>query len=250
MEKELENTTNEKALPEGKVQEAETVAQDAKPAGRPGSQVVQPVQDAVPAQNIASAFGQPAAQTAAQAADQAGSQPAFQAAPQTTQSIPQPSKPKKTRGKAAKVVALALCCALAGGAVGAGGVICLRHFGIWGRPGRNITRMINGDAGIRGRNRNGQGRSANSNGGSDSFRNRGGNNGGQRKGTGRSGQYRDNVQPGGRYNFGHGRRSQGESNIPGKDQGTTAPDKGSEPTTQTTPAPEQTTPTTGGEAKA
>lgn len=246
MEKELENTTNEKALPEGKVQEAET----AKPAGRPGSQVVQPGQDAVPAQNIASAFGQPAAQAADQAADQAGSQPAFQAAPQTTQSIPQPSKPKKTRGKAAKVVALALCCALAGGAVGAGGVICLRHFGIWGRPGRNITRMINGDAGIRGRNRNGQGRSANSNGGSDSFRNRGGNNGGQRKGTGRSGQYRDNVQPGGRYNFGHGRRSQGESNIPGKDQGTTAPDKGSEPTTQTTPAPEQTTPTTGGEAKA
>lgn len=229
MEKELENTTNDKALPEEK-QEAETAAEAAKSAGRPGSQVVQPVQ-------------KPAAE--------AGPNPAFQAAPQfTTQSIPQPSKPKKTRGKAAKVVALALCCALAGGAVGAGGVICLRHFGIWGRPGRNITRMINGDAGIRGRNRNGQGRSADQNGGSDSFRNRGGNNGGQRKGTGRSGQYRDNVQPGGRNYFGRGRHSQGESNIKGKDQGTTTPDKGSGTSGQTTPAPEQTTPTTGGEAKA
>ena len=232
----MENTTNDKALPEKEVQEeAKTAEQDAKSAGRPGSQVVQPVQ-------------KPAAE--------AGSQPAFQAAPQTTQSITQPSKPKKTRGSAAKVVALALCCSLAGGAVGAGSVICLNAFGIRVRPGMKIVRMINGGQGRTGRrdrnnNRNDQERSANSNGGSDSFRNRGGNNGGQRKGTGRSGQYRDNVQPDGRYNFGHGRRSQGESNIKGKDQGTaTTPDKGSGTSGQTTPAPEQTTPTTGGEAKA
>ena len=235
MEKELENTTTDKALPEGKAQEAENASQAAKSAGRPGSQVVQPVQ-------------KPAAE--------AGSQPAFQAAPQfTTQSIPQPSKPKKTRGKAAKVVALALCCALAGGAVGAGSVICLNAFGIRVRPGMKIVRMIGGGQERSGRrdrnnNRNDQERSANNNGSGYSFKNRGGNDGSRRKGTGRNGQYRDNVQPDGRYNFGHGRRSQGESNIKGKDQGTTTPDKGSDPTTQTPPETQQTTPSAGGEAKA
>ena len=37
--------------------------------------------------------------------------------------------PKKTRGTAAKIVALALCCSLVGGAAGAGGVLALNRFG-------------------------------------------------------------------------------------------------------------------------
>ena len=168
--------------------------------------------------------------------------------------LPNPPS-RRTRGSAAKVVALALCCSLAGGAVGAGSVICLNAFGIRVRPGMKIVRMINGGQGRTGRrdrnnNRNDQERSANNNGSGYSFKNRGGNDGSRRKGTGRNGQYRDNVQPDGRYNFGHGRRSQGESNIKGKDQGTTTPDKGSDPTTQTPPETQQTTPSAGGEAKA
>ncbi|MCR4774843.1 MAG: hypothetical protein K5869_00550 [Saccharofermentans sp.] len=242
MEKELESTTNDKALPEEK-QEAKAAAEAVKPEVK---------QDPKPSFGKPEAHAEKGFQPDCQPVYPYGYQPGYQQAPQfMTQCTPQPSKPEKKRGKAAKVIALALCCALAGGAVGAGGIICLRHFGIWGRPGRNITRTIGDDAGTRGGNRNGQGRSADQNGGSDSFRNRGGNNGGQRKGTGRDGQYKDNVQPGGRNNFGRGRHSQGESNINGQDQGTTTtPDKGSGTSGQTTPAPEQTTPTTGGEAKA
>lgn len=225
MDKNSENSVNLNALPENKVpeKEAQTTAQAAQPAPQP----------------------------VAQAAFQPAPQPVFYQAQQPmTQVNTQPSKPKKTRGNAAKVVALALCCSLVGGAVGAGSVICLNAFGIGVRPGMKITRMINGGTGKRERrNKDNQERSANSDGNRDSFKNRGGNDGGQRKGTGRDKQYKDNVQPGGRDNFGRNRRSQGESNIKGKDQGTNLPDKGSDPKGQTTPEPEQTKPSAGGEEK-
>ena len=224
MDKNSENSVNLNALPENKVPEKE-------------------------AQTTAQAV-QPAAQPAAQAAFQPAPQPVFYQVQQPTAQIyPQPSKPKKTRGNAAKVVALALCCSLVGGAVGAGSVICLNAFGIGVKPGMKISRMINKDSGRRERNKDNQERSAKSDGGRDSFKNRGGNNGGQGKGTGRKEQFQDKVQPGGRDNFGRNRQSQGESNIKGKDQGTNLPDKGSDPEGQTTPETEQTKPSAGGEAK-
>ena len=224
MGKELEKATDIKVNPEEKVQEEAKAAQ--------ASQPVQPV------------FQQPVYQP--------GYQPGFVPAPQfAMQSNTQPSKPKTTRGTAAKVIALALCCSLVGGAVGAGTVICLNAYGIGVRPGYKIARMLNGDTGRRMRNNNNQERSAKSDDNRDSFRNRGGKNGGQRKGTGRDVQYKDknNVQRGDRDYFGRNRRSQGESNIKGKDQGANTPDKGSDPAGQTTPETQQTTPSAGGEAK-
>lgn len=220
MDKNSENSVKLNALPENKVPEKE-------------------------AQTTAQAAAQPAAQ-----AVQPAPQPVFYQAQQPmTQINTLPSKPKKTRGNAAKVIALALCCSLVGGAVGAGSVICLNAFGIGVKPGMKISRMINKDSGRRERNKDDQERSAKSDGDRDSFRNRGGNNGGQRKGTGRNEQFQDKVQPGGRDNFGRNRQSQGESNIKGKDQGTNLPDKGSDPNGQTTPETEQTKPSAGGEAK-
>lgn len=220
MDKNSENSVNLNALPENKVaeKEAQTTAQE---AAQPAAQAVQPAP-----------------------------QPVFYQAQQPmTQINTLPSKPKKTRGNAAKVIALALCCSLVGGAVGAGSVICLNAFGIGVKPGMKISRMINKDSGRREINKDDQERSAKSDGNRDSFKNRGGNNGGQRKGTGRNEQFQDKFQPGGRDNFGRNRQSQGESNIKGKDQGTNLPDKGSDPNGQTTPETEQTKPSAGGEAK-
>ena len=195
-----------------------------------------------------------------------------------TQHVTQPSKPKKTRGNAAKVIALALCCSLVGGAVGAGSVLCFEHF--VGRPGMKIARM-NGDGRVKQERRNNdQEWSADSDGGQDSFRNRGGNQGSQRKGTGRDSQNSDQdqnqnqnqdrsqnrnrnqgqgqdrsqgQQNGGRKEFGQNRQSQGAPNINSKDQGTDSqPDKGSDAgkNQTTTPDNNQTKPSDGGEAKA
>ena len=246
MDKEMENTTEKKALIEEKVQEEAKVAQASQPVEQPNVQPVEPV------------FQQPP-----QPEYQPGYQPMYAPAPEfTTQCNTQPSKPKKTRGKAAKVIALALCCSLVGGAVGAGTVICLNAYGIGVGPGYKIARMVNGDTGRRMRDNDNQERSARSDDDRDSFRNRGGNNGSQRKGTGRDSQNFGNDQNrkwnqdqgqdkrnGGRNDFGRSRQSQGESNIKGKDQGATTPDKGSDPAGQTTPETEQTKPATGGEAK-
>jgi hypothetical protein len=235
MGKELEKATDIKANPEEKVQEEAKAAQ--------ASQPVEPV------------FQQPVYQP--------GYQPGFVPAPQfTMQSNTQPSKSKKARGKAAKVIALALCCSLVGGAVGAGTVICLNAYGIGVGPGYKIARMVSGGTGGRMRDNDNQERSARSDDDRDSFRNRGGNNGSQRKGTGRDSQNFGNDQNrkwnqdqgqdkrnGGRNDFGRSRQSQGESNIKGKDQGANTPDKGSDPAGQTTPETQQTKPSAGGEAK-
>ena len=118
MDKNSENSVNLNALPENKVaeKEAQTTAQE---AAQPAAQAVQPAP-----------------------------QPVFYQAQQPmTQINTLPSKPKKTRGNAAKVIALALCCSLVGGAVGAGSVICLNAFGIGVKPGMKISRMINEDSG-------------------------------------------------------------------------------------------------------
>ena len=252
MDKEMENTTDKKALPEEKVQEEAKVAKASQPVEQPNVQPVEPV------------FQQPP-----QPEYQPGYQPMYAPAPQfTTQCNTQPSKPKKTRGKAAKVIALALCCSLVGGAVGAGTVICLNAYGIGVGPGYKIARMVNGGTGRRMNNDN-QEWSARSDDDRDSFRNRGGNNGSQRKGTGRDSQNFGNdqnrnqdknrdqdqgrgQQNGGRKDFGQNRQSQGAPNINGKDQGTNQqPDKGSDANNNQTTPPDnaQTKPSDGGEAK-
>ena len=56
--------------------------------------------------------------------------------------VEQTPKSKKTKGITAKVVALALCCSLAGGALGAGGVFVAERFLF--RPNMNIEQISNG----------------------------------------------------------------------------------------------------------
>ena len=221
------------------------------------------------------AAAQPAAQAAAQQ-EAPAAQPVYQYAvnpeilppvKNNENFITQPSKPKKTRGKAAKVIALALCCSLVGGAAGAGSVLCFEH--LLRRPGMKIARM-NGDGPDKSERRNNnQEWSARSDDDRDSFRNRGGNYGSQRKGTGRDSQSFGNdqnrnqdknrdqdqgrgQQNGGRKDFGQNRQSQGAPNINGKDQGTNQqPDKGSDANNNKTTPPDnaQTKPSDGGEAK-
>ena len=244
MEENLKDTT--KTLTEEKALEKET---------QPGEQTA----------------AQPAAQAAAQQ-EAPAAQPVYQYAvnpeilppvKNNENFITQPSKPKKTRGKAAKVIALALCCSLVGGAVGAGTVICLNAYGIGVGPGYKIARMVNVGTGRRMRNNDNQEWSARSDDDRDSFRNRGGNYGSQRKGTGRDSQNFGNdqnrdqdqgrgQQNGGRKDFGQNRQSQGAPNINGKDQGTNQqPDKGSDANNNQTTPPDnaQTKPSDGGEAK-
>lgn len=56
--------------------------------------------------------------------------------------IIQPSKHKKVNGKTVKIAALALCCSLVGGAIGAGGTLAADR--LLSKPDRNISRFEEG----------------------------------------------------------------------------------------------------------
>lgn len=180
--------------------------------------------------------------------DQAVVQPAVQTATPSTH----PSKPKKTRGTAAKVIALALCCSLVGGAVGAGSVICLSAFCF--RPDRKIA-AFKADGPVSNRNRDDRkDRQKGDGNGRGSSENRERFNGGRRdeKGSGQQFSGNRDQHNGSWKGSGSRKHSQGGSGQNKKDQGTDKqPDKGSDNSgnTQTPSGDSGTQPSNGGDEK-